>query len=306
MRLGSKVDSIMSYNMIYEDICNAHVNINAGRWGNTPKEAEYMNYIFNHKINVLNAFLYLKDKGDFKPYQHSLRLRVINHDMSKYGDKEFEIYRKKFHPESSDDKVTDEEFEEAFNNHTMNNSHHFQMFNNSEPMSKLDILEFVLDLSAMAINFKNCPRERYLEVERLKMLDYNIDIDYVDSQMLYADKINEKVKPSNIILIEPSSVKPLTESKLTAEDKKKIIDREWGLPAQKKFPLVDKNHIRSATSYFRTCSDELKPILAANIYRRHLELDISINRSLDWYKCIPKQLIDKKPDDKAFDEYIEI
>lgn len=77
------------------------------------------------------------------------------------------------------------------------------------------------------------------------------------------------------------------EAKLTADQRKALPDDAFGLPKERKYPLVVKdehgeyewNHLKDAIAYFHTCKDESKKKeLAQNIAKviRKYHVDIKI------------------------------
>lgn len=133
------------------------------------KEFEYFDYIIEHKRNLMKAYnmfteiyeystslgLGLMDKEDFS----QLRNRVLDHDLSKFGKEEFEKYRMYFFcNDGVDKKIFEKGFKEAFRSHYTNNSHHPQYhLEHGTKMSRLDIIEMVLDWTAMSIKFNDNP-----------------------------------------------------------------------------------------------------------------------------------------------------
>jgi hypothetical protein len=54
---------------------------------------------------------------------------------------------------------------------------------------------------------------------------------------------------------------------LSAKDRKKLKDNDFGLPKLRKYPLIDDTHVYSAISYFNTVSKENEKELAGNILK---------------------------------------
>ena len=86
------------------------------------------------------------------------------------------------------------------------------------------------------------------------------------------------------------------ESRLTAAQRKALPDDAFGLPKQRKYPLVVKDengnyewdHLKDAIAYFHTCKDEsLKKELAGNIAKvikkYHVDITISENNKIRNY-----------------------
>jgi hypothetical protein len=113
---------------------------------------EYMKYIDNHRKRVKTAYcMYFKDKvgiifeevfnescTDLGLLVPQIEYQIENHDMSKYGDEEFEGYRAYFYPTALEvEKMNDdpefkdliqENFDQAWLHHQQNNDHHPQFW----------------------------------------------------------------------------------------------------------------------------------------------------------------------------------
>lgn len=61
---------------------------------------------------------------------------------------------------------------------------------------------------------------------------------------------------------------PLSEASLTAEERKNIPDKEYGLPKKRKYPMPDKKHVRAAIRFFNYVEKEDEAELARNINKR--------------------------------------
>lgn len=66
----------------------------------------------------------------------------------------------------------------------------------------------------------------------------------------------------------------ITESKLDSDDRNKLSDDEFGIPDERKYPLIDKEHLLSAVSYFDKAPFGKRSILAQNIIKRAIELKV--------------------------------
>lgn len=85
-----------------------------------------------------------------------------------------------------------------------------------------------------------------------------------------------------------SSYEFAIEAKLTASERKALPDDAFGLPTQRKYPLITKDengnydwsHLKDAIAYFHTCKDESqKKELAENIAKviRKYKINITIS-----------------------------
>lgn len=138
------------------------------------KEKEYTKYIDQHKENIQDAFIEMVMCPDmnwiaWEFYHVDLYEQILKHDRSKYGEEEFDAYRKNFYPVNDEEKeLNKEDFEEAWKHHWTNNRHHWEARQNDEcPNGKLskeqqlDCLENVLDWMAMGYQFGDRPYQFY-------------------------------------------------------------------------------------------------------------------------------------------------
>ena len=74
--------------------------------------------------------------------------------------------------------------------------------------------------------------------------------------------------------------------KLSAKERDALPNEAFGLPEERKFPLIDAAHVRSAEAYFHTCPPEKRRELAENIYKAILKFDLPFSKSDEWYAYI--------------------
>lgn len=137
------------------------------------KELEYIRYIDEHCINVVNAYNEIVDKANIlncdewvKTGLLKLSETIESHDLSKYGDAEFYGYRKYFYPVNNEEKENSiQEFEDAWKHHYSVNEHHWEYWldDNGNPteMNEVALLELVCDYRAMGYKFNNTVSEYY-------------------------------------------------------------------------------------------------------------------------------------------------
>lgn len=132
------------------------------------KEREYHKYIHEHILNVSRAYNKYADilckKLNISKY--SLGIMIYNHDRSKYSEEEFSGYRQWFFP-CSDETKNKEWFDQAWEHHYKNNSHHPEYWINSfgeiENMPPINIAEMLLDWEAMSMKFGGTTYEYYMK-----------------------------------------------------------------------------------------------------------------------------------------------
>ena len=131
--------------------------LNKERQEHQAKKTEYLEYLYNHKLNVIKTFdeyiqpLVLDNPSNELKEAIMLAGRHIqDHDASKYSYEEFEPYRYHFYPtelEKSDKNYTKYDnrmFPKAVEHHYKNNPHHIYYWKDGNP--SLDyILEMLCD-----------------------------------------------------------------------------------------------------------------------------------------------------------------
>lgn len=136
----------------------------------TDKTKEYTIYIDKHRANVQKAWDEVQEKckdllsANLSSTQLALiESNIKNHDMSKYGEEEFEPYRKWFYPVEESEK-SKKEFDKAWQHHKENNLHHPDIWKergNQDLMPYYFIVEMVCDWQAMGYVFGNNAKQYY-------------------------------------------------------------------------------------------------------------------------------------------------
>lgn len=115
----------------------------------------YLNYITEHKINVMKAFNKLYDFWEQVLKNRNeliyLREKILIHDNSKYNLEQFNSYCNKFFR-----KIDDGNFNSAWKDHYTKEIHHPESWKNYSSkggMSRLSIVEMCLDWHAMSLKF---------------------------------------------------------------------------------------------------------------------------------------------------------
>lgn len=171
------------------------------------KDFEYFDYIIEHKKNVMIAYNIMNQLDNYagihncsamyitKEECEELKKRVIEHDLSKLSKEEFDGYRKYFfitegeettanHMDISGKIYNENEFKKSLKNHCVKNSHHPEFHKGK--MSRVDMLEMILDWCAMSLKFGGNPFDYFMnkkdELEK-KFKDI-IDFEYVEKYVL--------------------------------------------------------------------------------------------------------------------------
>lgn len=152
--------SSSSYKLIYENIIN-DPNVSEAQ---KVQEKKYKDYIDNHKKNVVETWEELKKKKVIHDYilkesqneniDKIIDKKVAMHDNSKYGEEEWEPYRKHFYPINKEEKkLSNKEFGNAWAHHKKNNTHHhehWEEINQNEKMPFTDVIEMCCDWISMS------------------------------------------------------------------------------------------------------------------------------------------------------------
>ena len=74
---------------------------------------------------------------------------------------------------------------------------------------------------------------------------------------------------------------PFTEAKLSAADRAKIKDSDYGIPSKRKYPMPDESHVRSAIQMFNHVDKEDEAELAKNIKKKIKKYGMSVDVGKD-------------------------
>ena len=96
----------------------------------------------------------------------------------------------------------------------------------------------------------------------------------------------------------------LIEEVLSTKDRKKLKDSTFGLPEERKFPLNDAKHVKSALAYFRFCSPDKKKQLASRILAAAKKFGVNISKDSEVYKLIHESIEPEEYDIKNNDRVI--
>ena len=81
-------------------------------------------------------------------------------------------------------------------------------------------------------------------------------------------------------------IKIYNEEKLSTSDRNNLSLSMYGLPDERKFPLNDSNHIRSAIAFFNYCDNSKKKELAKRIIKAAKIHNITISKDSEVYKAL--------------------
>ena len=139
--------------------------------------------------------------------------------------------------------------------------------------------------------YKNKGIEKQLLSLAINKLNGNlvqVDIDNKDERSIYKnnglvdiEKVTRngnayyvmKAKGSNIEIVN----KTLNESELSTKERNELPDNAFGLPKDRKYPLIDKEHVLQAIRWFNKCEPRKRKELARNIRDKVYEYDMVIH-----------------------------
>ena len=81
---------------------------------------------------------------------------------------------------------------------------------------------------------------------------------------------------------------PAMEEELSTKERNELPDSAFGLPNERKYPLTDAAHVRSAISYFYKCPEKKKPQLATRIEKAAKEFSVDIGENAEIQKYLVK------------------
>ena len=90
-------------------------------------------------------------------------------------------------------------------------------------------------------------------------------------------KMIDKMSSSEIERFMTESTIPSEEATLTAKQRNNLDEEDFGIPELRKYPLTDKEHVRSAIRFFNYVDKEHEKELAENIKRKLNEFDMEVN-----------------------------
>lgn len=122
---------------------------------------EYLDYLERHLENVRIAFENVSNfcdgmswVGDDNTW-HTIRVQVMNHDLSKFSKEEFTQYRDSFYGVPGD--IEDEtEFDKAWEHHKKSNHHHWETVEN-----EIDVIHMIIVWTAMSYEFGDSAQKYY-------------------------------------------------------------------------------------------------------------------------------------------------
>ena len=163
----------------------------------TEQQHLYFQYIEEHINNVINVWnMVIGLYPNFKTYD------IIQHDKSKYSDKEFDGYRQYFYPKPGQEKDINY-FNFAWNHHQKTNPHHWEFWllikitDGVQTLTPIEIpqlrlIEMLCDWTAMSIKFKNLPSEWYNK-NKNNMLIHPNSQKWLEDQLFIFDKVYKDI-----------------------------------------------------------------------------------------------------------------
>lgn len=73
----------------------------------------------------------------------------------------------------------------------------------------------------------------------------------------------------------------LMEAELSTKERNELDDSVFGLPDDRKYPLTDAAHVKSAISYFHKCPESKKKRLAMRIRRAAKKFNVTIGEDAE-------------------------
>ena len=75
----------------------------------------------------------------------------------------------------------------------------------------------------------------------------------------------------------------INETALTSKERNNLDTSDFGLPKQRKYPLIDAEHVKKAIQFFRYCPEKDRKELAINICKEAKKYNIDVNEKIRSY-----------------------
>lgn len=236
---------------------------------------DYDHYIHEHVASVNDGLIWMADKLDLEDIGFSQNdisnalNEAIHHDQSKWGTSEYPQYDAYFYGGNRSHKVV-MDFKYAWLHHQHCNPHHWQywILVNDDPKEDILVLEmpknYILEMIAdwWTLSWRN---ENLYEI-------FDWYDEHKDYMLLHKNtrKLVEDLLHAIYEKLEEQD--ELKHSELTDEELEK---RKYAFPEERKFPLPDKAHVKSAIRFFNYVDPKKEKQLADAILKRMSELDMS-------------------------------
>lgn len=104
--------------------------------------------------------------------------------------------------------------------------------------------------------------------------NYENYISFFDKVTNNGEELPRFIQKPNVEEKEVGIIEYVEEKKLYTKDRSELKDSDFGLTKLRKYPLIDKGHIRKAIQFFKYCPPENKKELARNIQKKVKELKL--------------------------------
>lgn len=239
---------------------------------------EYDAYLSEHIANVQKALRWMADTIFLSEIsQMSWSMAIDNaqrHDESKNWREEYNAYDNYFYG-GNKTPIVQEEFDRAWLHHQKNNPHHWQYWvlindddggNKALQMPVCYVLEMIADW--WSFSWKN---NDLMEIFKWYK-DHEKKMVLHDETRKLVEKILDQIHKI-LTLREGHSDEDETEDVIEHSDKDND-DKEYGVPEQKKFPLPDADHVRSAIRFFNYVDPKYEQELADAINEKIAEYEM--------------------------------
>ena len=255
---------------------------------------EYNDYIRTHCMNVSNGLQWMIDCLPLKDLGYSdmdiswAVNHATMHDASKWSKEEYDPYDAYFYGGNRSNKVVSD-FNYAWLRHIHHNPHHWQywVLVNDDKENGSKALEipgcYILEMLADWWSFSWKNDDLY------EIFDwYDKHADYIQLHKLARARVEDTL---NVLREKLDENDILEHSELTDEELEK---RKYAFPEQRKFPMPDARHVRSAIRFFNYVDRKDEEKLAKAILERMKEYgmsfeDFTVGETNRFKKYIPKE-----------------
>lgn len=157
----------------------------------------------------------------------------------------------------------------------------------------LDVAQNRLRAKFVGINKRNT-----LAIDMYKKWNWEVYREDDSSFYLKAPGITYTMEGYGFLPSTFAAMVPVTEQRLTAADRKKLSDKDYGIPSLRKYPMPDKKHVISAIQYFNKVEPKYETELARNILKKVKEFDmeevVSVSPDNRFSKYAPKTMLENE------------
>ena len=236
---------------------------------------QYDNYLLEHKRNVAKGLHWMADNLNFQelnidyPSVSNALNEALLHDTSKTDPVEYRAYDAYFYGKNRSYQVV-RDFNYAWLHHIHSNPHHWQYWILFEDDPNEDTSYKVLEIPTSYI------LEMIADWWSFSWKKDNLE-EIFDWYDVHRDKIVLHPKSRKLVenILDALHKTIIFNDWDAIEHSEELEDKKYGLPEQKKYPMPDADHVRSAIRFFNYVEPEKEEELANAILKYMKEHNMS-------------------------------